>query len=100
MLNTIKNFANDESGATLVEYSILIALIAAATITAVNGVAGTITTRWQTLNTNWAGLSLRPLSFLPSKRRSSFELRRFFYGRLSRKKIPAPSRGEAGMSQL
>ncbi len=55
MLNTIKNFANDESGATLVEYSILIALIAAATITAVNGVAGTITTRWQTLNTNLAG---------------------------------------------
>ncbi len=55
MLNTIKNFANDESGATLVEYSILIALVAAATITAINGVAGTITTRWTTLQTNLGG---------------------------------------------
>lgn len=55
MLNTIKNFANDESGATLVEYSILIALMAALTITAIDNVAGTLTTRWQALDTALGG---------------------------------------------
>ncbi len=55
MFNTIKNFANDESGATLVEYSILIALVAAATITAIGNVAGIIETRWETLETDLGG---------------------------------------------
>jgi pilus assembly protein Flp/PilA len=40
MRNFIKNFANDESGATAIEYGLIAALIAVAIITAVGLLGG------------------------------------------------------------
>lgn len=45
-----KRFARDESGASLVEYTILIALITIATITLIVAVGGKITNNWSKLN--------------------------------------------------
>ena len=52
MKNKITAFLNDERGAALIEYSILIGLIAVAVITAITAIGGWITTQWTTLNTN------------------------------------------------
>src|SRR5262245_1933238 len=48
-MSKINALLRDERGASLVEYSILIGLIAAATITAIVAVGTWITTRWTTL---------------------------------------------------
>lgn len=40
-------------GASLIEYSLLIALIAAATIALIVSIGGKVTGAWTTLNTNW-----------------------------------------------
>lgn len=50
MRNVIKLFANDESGATAVEYGILVALIAAVIITAVGVLGGQINTAFTTVS--------------------------------------------------
>lgn len=50
MKKTIASFFNDERGAALIEYSILIGLIAVAVITAVTAVGGWISGRWNTLD--------------------------------------------------
>ena len=43
MRNFIKNFANDESGATAIEYGLIAALIAVAIITALTTMGGKLT---------------------------------------------------------
>ena len=42
----------DKRGATMVEYSVLIALVTIGTIAIIGTVGGKITTNWGTLNTN------------------------------------------------
>ena len=51
MLNTIKNFANDESGATMIEYSILIGLVTAATVGAIRAIEPILEANWTDLQT-------------------------------------------------
>jgi pilus assembly protein Flp/PilA len=46
-------FARDERGATMIEYSILLAIITAATVGIVVAVGGKVTTAWTTLNGAW-----------------------------------------------
>jgi pilus assembly protein Flp/PilA len=43
MTNLIRNFAQDESGATAIEYGLIAALIAVVLITALNSLSGKIT---------------------------------------------------------
>ncbi len=43
----------DIEGASLIEYSLLIALIAAATIALIVSIGGKVTTAWTNLNNNW-----------------------------------------------
>jgi pilus assembly protein Flp/PilA len=43
MNNLIRNFAQDESGATAIEYGLIAALIAVVLITALNSLSGKIT---------------------------------------------------------
>ena len=45
-------FIRDERGASLVEYSVLIGLITAATILTIVAVGGKVLVAWTTLNTN------------------------------------------------
>jgi len=45
----------DNRGATMVEYSVLIALITIGTIALISTVGGTITTNWSTLSTTMSG---------------------------------------------
>jgi pilus assembly protein Flp/PilA len=45
----------DESGASLLEYSVLIGLITAAVITTITSVGGKVLTAWETLDTNMPG---------------------------------------------
>jgi pilus assembly protein Flp/PilA len=51
-LNLIKNLAKDEEGTALVEYSILLGVIAVAVITAATAVGGWSSGRWALLCTN------------------------------------------------
>jgi pilus assembly protein Flp/PilA len=46
-------FARDERGASMVEYSILIGIITAATIALIIAVGGKVTGAWSTLNNAW-----------------------------------------------
>ena len=50
----------DKRGATMVEYSVLIALITIGTIALISTVGGTITTNWSTLSTTMSGPAPRP----------------------------------------
>ena len=56
MIQSAKTFAarfwKDESGATMMEYTILIALITIAVVTAITNVGDQIIVRWQTLLAN------------------------------------------------
>jgi pilus assembly protein Flp/PilA len=45
--------ARDERGASMVEYSILIGIITAATVATIALIGGKVSTAWTTLNTNW-----------------------------------------------
>jgi pilus assembly protein Flp/PilA len=49
----LAKLGRDEDGAALIEYSLLIGLIAVAAITAISGLSGKIGTAWTTLNSNW-----------------------------------------------
>ena len=49
--NLVIRFANDESGAALLEYSILIGLITAGVIGFVTGAGSWVNTKWQALAT-------------------------------------------------
>lgn len=46
----IAGFVRDEDGASLIEYSILIGLIAALVVAIIGAVGGWINTQWTTLN--------------------------------------------------
>ncbi len=48
-MTKLKALLRDERGASMVEYSILIGIIAAATITAIATVGGKVQGAWQTL---------------------------------------------------
>ncbi len=50
----------DKRGATMVEYSVLIALITVGTIAMISTVGGTITTNWTTLSTTMSGPAPAP----------------------------------------
>ena len=49
----IDDLKENRDGASLIEYSLLIALIAAATIALIVSIGGKVTTAWTNLNTNW-----------------------------------------------
>jgi pilus assembly protein Flp/PilA len=51
MRNFIKNFANDESGATAIEYGLIAALIAVAIIGAVGLLGGKLKTTFESVTT-------------------------------------------------
>ncbi len=51
----LKRFLTDTSGATMVEYGVLIALIGTAIIAAFDPVASQLSTSWTTLDTNMGG---------------------------------------------
>ena len=52
MTKILKQFRDDENGAAMVEYSILIGIITAATITFIIAVGIYVTNSWTTLCTN------------------------------------------------
>jgi pilus assembly protein Flp/PilA len=52
LLNIAKSFRDEESGAAMVEYSILIGIITAAVIVFIIGVGAYVTNAWSTLCTN------------------------------------------------
>lgn len=56
-MERIKNFFNDESGATAVEYGLMVALIAVAIVTTVGLVGGQLNTLFGTVNTSLGGAS-------------------------------------------
>jgi pilus assembly protein Flp/PilA len=49
--NVFKNFMTDESGATMVEYALILALIAVACITAVTALGTALTTKFGAITT-------------------------------------------------
>ena len=49
----IHDLKKNTQGASLIEYSLLIALIAAATIALIVAIGGKVTTAWTNLNNNW-----------------------------------------------
>jgi len=55
LLSISKQFRDEESGAAMVEYSILIGIITAATIAFIIAVGAYVTGAWNTLCTNLAG---------------------------------------------
>ncbi len=55
MRNFIKNFANDESGATAIEYGLIAALIAVAIIGAVGLLGGKLKTTFESVTTGMDG---------------------------------------------
>lgn len=52
MLISISRFLKDERGATAIEYGLIAAGISLAIIAAVNGLGGTLNTKFTTLNTS------------------------------------------------
>ena len=50
MLNQIRRLWKDEEGATLLEYTILLAIIVVAVITFITAIGGWINTQWSNLN--------------------------------------------------
>ncbi|WP_271166875.1 Flp family type IVb pilin [Hansschlegelia plantiphila] len=51
-MSMIKRFANDESGATAIEYGLIAVGIAIAIITMVKGVGGSLNSAFDKVNTN------------------------------------------------
>jgi pilus assembly protein Flp/PilA len=49
----VARFARDERGATMVEYSILLAIITAATVVTIGLVGDKVSLAWTTLNAAW-----------------------------------------------
>ena len=56
MLNLVTRFAKDEQGAALVEYGLLVGLIAIVCIGVVTGLGKTISTVFATINTDLSGV--------------------------------------------
>lgn len=55
-MTKLKALLRDTRGASMVEYSILIGIITAATIAAIIGVSGKVKNAWETLNGfSWGG---------------------------------------------
>lgn len=50
-MNTVSRFLRDESGATAIEYGLIAAGISIAIILAVNTLGGTLSAKFQTINT-------------------------------------------------
>lgn len=48
---TFRNYAHDESGASLVEYSLLVGLVSIAILTAITSISGNLAIVWSTLAT-------------------------------------------------
>ncbi len=48
-----RRLRRDESGAAMIEYSVLLSIILAATIVLIITVGGKVTAAWQTVVTNW-----------------------------------------------
>lgn len=55
LLNQIKNFLRDESGAALLEYTVLLGLMLAAVIVAIMSIATWVVNNWTTLNAALTG---------------------------------------------
>ncbi len=55
MRKLFRDFLNDESGATAIEYGLIAAGIAVAIIVAVQTLGGTLSTTFTSVNTNLAG---------------------------------------------
>ena len=53
MMSHLARLFRDERGASMVEYSLLIGLITAATIGLIVAVGGKVTGAWTTLDGNW-----------------------------------------------
>ena len=51
MISTIKNFVNDESGATAIEYSLIAALVSVAAVSALTLVGDSLETMFTTVST-------------------------------------------------
>lgn len=51
MSKFVSRFMNDESGATAIEYGLIVALIAVVIITAVSAIGGKLNTAFETINT-------------------------------------------------
>ena len=51
MYNTIKKFANDESGATAIEYGLIAALVSVAAVTALTNVGSSLDNMFTTVST-------------------------------------------------
>jgi pilus assembly protein Flp/PilA len=52
LTSVVKDFARDERGASLLEYTILLAMISVAVIATIGGVGDWISGRWTTLSSN------------------------------------------------
>ena len=50
-MSFIKTFVRDEAGVTMLEYTILLAIITVATIGTIGAVGTTVGTKWSTFNT-------------------------------------------------
>ena len=50
MLSSIKNFGDDESGVTMLEYTILLAIITVGAITTIGLVGGKVSQKWIDFN--------------------------------------------------
>jgi pilus assembly protein Flp/PilA len=55
MKNLFVRFANDESGATAIEYGLIAAGISVVIITAVNAIGSTLTSKFEFINTELGG---------------------------------------------
>ena len=53
MINAIKNFGRDESGVTMLEYTILLAIITVGAITSIGLVGGKVSAKWAAFNTSF-----------------------------------------------
>ncbi len=49
---SLTKFASDESGVTLLEYSLLLGIITAGAVGLILGAGGWVTTQWTTVSTN------------------------------------------------
>ncbi len=52
MKEILSMFAKDESGATIIEYALICALVAVATVTILQTLGGSVSTKFTTVNTN------------------------------------------------
>ena len=53
MLKPIRNFARDDAGVTMLEYTILLAIITVGAIATITLVGGKVSDKWNTFNTSF-----------------------------------------------